>query len=196
MSYHVGSDTFEGFFTSLFRKYGEERFQNFVQISGTQLLRQAYSEPIQLFNPNPSATTIWHTISTANATLNFEFKRSSFILTKYSIRSRVDDYYYFPRNMVLEGSNDDRNWILLHHYQGTELDNGKNATFSTIESTQQSFKKIRLIQISTENINYNYFVLNRLDFFGHYIKKCVGTCQCRMNSKLSNFISFMVMLVS
>ena len=195
MSYHVGSDSFDGFLTSLFRKYGEKRFKNFVNLSGTQLHASWYSDPIQLFNPNPSGIVKWHTTNTTNATLNIDFMKGSFILTKYSIKSRIDDNGHFPHNLVVEGSNDGKNWILLHHHIGTELYDGKNATFSTIENTQQRFKKFRLIQLDTEHPTDYYFVLNRLDFFGHYIKKCIGTCQWRKSSTMSHIIGFMVMLV-
>ena len=181
MNYHYTTDKFDGFLTSVFRKYGEINYKKIFTIESTEKHATSYSDPIQLFNPNPTKTVSWHTKNVTNATLQINLKNTRFLLNSVSIRSRNDDIQHFPTEISIEGSNDGSNWFLLHHYKSSTLTGkGKEETLYTKEETKRPYSKFRLIQIKTDQKNWYYFVLNRLDFFGYtQYRSCMNNHKSR-----------------
>ena len=177
MSYHYyySADRFDGFFSAIFRRYGAENYQKVFTLKGTETLNDPlYSDPIQLFNPNPQRKIIWHTKSTQNASLSISLRHERFITTAVSLRSRADDDCYFPIELTIEGSNNDEDWKLLHHYEGSELNGrGKETTLNITNEQRRPYSNFKITQIKNEDLNDFYFVLNRVEFFGYNTKACV-----------------------
>ena len=184
MSYNFPADKFDGFLTSLYQRYGAANCEKVFSIVSTEKHSSTYSDPIQLFNPSPSNNVTWHTKNVTNSSIEIIFKKTRFVLSAVSIRSRIDDARHFPTELSIEGSNNGAKWYLLHHYAGSSLTGkGKEETLYTIGETKRPYSRFKVILMQTDSSGYFYFILNRLEFFGYIPhRSCIN--QVRSNSLL------------
>lgn len=115
----------------------------------------------------------FHTNNEEHSWLQYDFKERKICPTHYSIRSRRSESHA-PKNWIIEGSNDAKNWKTLDSRQGINgLHNGNTVLTFDIKSqpnNNESFQYLRIQQTSTNTSGYHYFLFSALEFFGTLIE--------------------------
>lgn len=126
---------------------------------------------LQINNTNEN----FQTKNESNPWLCFQFINHQLIPTNYTIRSvktTIPDYYH-PRSWILEGSNNNSNWIKLDEQNDCTYLNGSNCchTFSIQNQEKCKFIKIRLTCPSWGKYNdNNRLIIASIEFYGELIK--------------------------
>ena len=180
MIYEASKGQFNGLFNDIYQKIGEEGLKKSFYLTGTKKIETGErGDPCVVILPTNIGNADknnWHSINQTNSSLYIHFKYFSFAMSDYSIRVRNDIDFYFPSEYLFECSNDNKTWSLLHHFDSPELSHiGASATFH-INKTK-SCNYYRFIQLKTELQYRDYFVLNRIEFFGMIIFVKRQTCK-------------------
>ena len=107
-----------------------------------------------------------------NCRINFNFKEKSILLTSYSIKScatRDITIYPYLKSWVIEGSNDGKDWILIHKIENTELLYGrlKKANFEVECNSYYHIIRLRSIGESWYNRGNKFMIgISMIEFFG------------------------------
>jgi hypothetical protein len=98
----------------------------------------------------------------------FDFKDKSVGLSHYTLKSRMDHDGYHPIVWVVEGSNDEENWITLDERNTRELVGlGKMKTFECPGYRQANFFRwLRVRQTGKNSTGDHYLNLSAVEFFG------------------------------
>lgn len=116
----------------------------------------------------------FHTNNEEHSWLQYDFQKRKVRPTHYSIRSRPCDSHA-PKNWIIEGSNDAKNWKTLDSKQEiTDLHNRNKVLTFDIESqsnNNESYQYLRIQQIGTNTSGYHYLIFSALEFFGTIFEK-------------------------
>ena len=172
---------FHGIFYSYFKNYTKDQINKLVKIK-TNGDNPTCGPPDGLINPdvNSSARTDnWQSSGKKNSSFTISLLRERILVSSYSLRSRLDADYNTPYEWVLEGSNDLKNWVQIHHKpKGDELVRIRSEG-NWICNTQKSFSSFKLTQLN-ENYNNSYlFSLNKIELFGKLSANDPITCYKR-----------------
>lgn len=103
-----------------------------------------------------------------NSWIKFDFKERKINPTHYSIKSHTT--YVTKSHLkewVIEGSNDDNDWVTLDSRNNdTSLNNYLACNTFQIKSQNQFFQYIRLKQTGPNNYNRNLLAITSIEFFG------------------------------
>ena len=129
---------------------------------------------IQIDNSNNN----FYTNNENNPWICFEFKKHQIIPTSYTIKSCNASYPYgnqYPKNWIIEGSEDNKNWEIIDEQQNCEFLKGSNYThtFSIKKknnSNEKEFKFIRIRHIGNcWNNSYNALNISSIELYGTII---------------------------
>ena len=110
------------------------------------------------------------------------------------MKARNDHNDIFPKQWILEASNNFAEWVTLHKSEENNNDlNGAGKQHSYPLETTEKFSIFRLTQLSSyysPSVYAKYFVLNKFELFGKIIDlhENMKTCQGKNN------IRFMIMM--
>jgi hypothetical protein len=112
--------------------------------------------------------TIAHTQDTQNAWFSVDLKEKKLIVNRFSLKARQDINDHNPRNLKLQGSQDNINWIDLYSLAGNVLN---NASWHSPQVVSQStaYRYFRLLQTGQNSANLYYFVLAEWELYGKLI---------------------------
>lgn len=114
------------------------------------------------------------TNSERNSWLMYDFKNLKVRPTHYSIRSRpCGSNNFHLKSWVIEGSNDQNNWIVLDYRNNIDKLNNKSA-FSTFKineyySKNDFYRFLRLRQTGPNTAGNHQLCLSSLEYFGSII---------------------------
>ena len=104
----------------------------------------------------------------------YDFKERKVCPTHYSIRSRSCGGHA-PKNWIIEGSNDAKNWKTLDSRQEINgLHSGNTVITFDIKSqpnNNESFQYLRIQLTGTNTSGYHHLTFSALEFFGTLIKE-------------------------
>jgi hypothetical protein len=112
-------------------------------------------------------TGFWASLNVPNSWICFDFRNTQISVKSYTLNSD-SKISQIPVHWVVEGSNDQNNWMEIDKKDTQELDGRsivKNFSCSTHHSSK-FFRFIRLRQTGINNSNYDYFCLRNIEFFG------------------------------
>ena len=196
MKYVSTNGPLNGLFYDISQRLGEEALKKSVFLTGTEKYEDSRGDPNVIILPSNNGSgskNNWHSIDTVNATLYIYLKYFNFLLTEYTIKSRNDHYEIYPNEYVLHCSKNNRTWNLLHYFNSTELSQrGAMKTFTITSPSNRACKYFRFIQMRTD-LSTNFFVLNRLEFFG--VSSYGDAQSCRIERK-NHFIAYVIIVYS
>ena len=128
--------------------------------------------PQYLLDPSSNFAT---TESVVNATFAFEFINNKVFFTEYTLRtlaSETDEsflYSDYPRCWVIEGSNDNSNWLIIDEQNNTIFQN-RNQSY-TFRSKHPGIYRFVRIRQTCHNSNDNYHLrLSQFEIFGAFFE--------------------------
>lgn len=110
----------------------------------------------------------WISKNQKNSWILFNFNNKRVSPSGYTIRNlnKGGWFSHSPQGWRLEGSNDQKNWVVIHEVKNNTTFQKSNEVGIFACQTSQYFSFLKLTQIQ-ENLNKSdYFVLNFIDFFG------------------------------
>jgi hypothetical protein len=106
------------------------------------------------------------TANSKNSWICFDFKTAFIRPTHYSIRTRTDDDCHQPRSWVLEGSNDNKEWIILDTRQDNQELTGTGCVKTFSVENVATVRWLRIRQTGPNKNGNHYLILKSLEFFG------------------------------
>ena len=145
-----------------------------VEASTTQTERGSISNIIDQTIISNSNQNTWLSEAIENSSFTITFLYFPFKLESYSIKSRGDWDYNYPAEWIIEGSNDNATWTLLHyHERNDELSQKRNhiCHWNASNTDVGFFRHFKMTQLGrnckTEDYGYEYyFSMNKIEFFG------------------------------
>jgi hypothetical protein len=159
---HKGRQDFEGILYHLKQQHGGD-IRSAVSIEASSF---ANGDPYQV--TNYGARVDWYTDILPNSWLQFDFKDRSVSISSYSMKSRYDGEY-IPRSWVIEGSNEDTDWIELDRRDNDDTIRGGHAFHNfkcPSRGDDHMFRYIRLRQTGLNSNNTNVLMLCSFELFG------------------------------
>ena len=182
---------FNGIFKELYDYYGERAFKRHVKISGDVVKGRGL--PFTVIDPyfsNSTQNSNWISNDKENSSLTITFTRSKFLLNSYSVRSRLDNNMNHPKEWILEGTDNNFGWTLIHHKpNGTEMVGLKKEISYECQQTK-AFNRFRIMQIGKSTHSYS-FALSKIEFFGKvypWDNMCTNRCQMKRNTRCIFFL--------
>ena len=140
----------------------------------------------------------WISMPYENSSFSIQFLRFPFKISSYSLRSRTDFGWNLPCEWMLEGSNNNNTWNLLHYHERNNDLNGTNIvknwkTSFKCEGYYHFFKVTQLgINIQTSNDldhpnNSFVFTMNKVEFFGEILS---ASTTCRTKIRKQKYLIF------
>ena len=108
-------------------------------------------------------------INSGDVWICFDFKSHRISPTNYTIRSyNFEKDFPHPRFWVVEGSNDNDQWMIIDEQNDCKYLNGRNLvhTFPIKSSISEKFQYIRLRQTGLNWENSRQFSFNSIEFYG------------------------------
>lgn len=189
-------DMFKGLFYSYFKNYSSKHISKLVKITASTT-NTVYQAPIILIDPNADSSKLWQSNSFENSSITLTLLRERLLISSYSLKSRTGWNKYTPFEWVLEGSNDQKNWVLIHHkLNGTELiESGSRGNWECTSSIPfNSFKLTQLHENRKNEERYKYmFTLGKIELFGTIFPNGPVTCYQRKRNEIGpHIILFLV----
>lgn len=152
--------------------HGHLLMNDIISISGNKNHNSNYQSLIEFVLPYGN----YYSRNEENSHICFDFKENYVSLSAYTIKST--DHHYFLKSWVIEGSNDQSNWIELdsHKNDNTLCTPSAIHTFQipTDKKIKKLFKYIR-IRITGPNSKKNYILeITNIEFFGKLYKDNVN----------------------
>ena len=139
--------SFKGVFYSLGKRHPNVPINKLVKVTPSSTY-PGRGNAIYVIDPHFSYTTEnnWISESRVNSSFTFSFINDRLLIKSYIIKTRTDNIYCCPIEWVMEGSNDDINWIQIHHKEsGTEqCEIGKVVRHNCF--AKQPFKSFKITQ--------------------------------------------------
>ncbi|KAK8842111.1 hypothetical protein M9Y10_026338 [Tritrichomonas musculus] len=167
----------EGIF-NYFRKHSD--IDEEVNVTYSSRVAGNTSLLLQIENANND----FYTESQPNSWICFEFKKHRISPTNYSIRS-VNSWTgdHHPKTWVIEGSNDEKNWIKLDEQNNSPFLNGANHvhTFTIqnqenneidvddVDQNEKEFKYLRMRLTGPNWYNFDHLDICSIEFYGRLI---------------------------
>lgn len=108
----------------------------------------------------------------SNEWICIELKKHQVIPTYYSVKSHGGSQgSYHPRSWVIEGSNDNSNWVEIDEQKNCPYLNGSHLShsFPIKNENQQEFSFIRMKLTDTNWRSDNYLSISRFELYGYLI---------------------------
>ena len=193
--------SFDGIFNFYHKYYPGASIQNHVKIK-TSSDFPGRGNPYYVIDPKITSTELtmnWLSESYENSSFMIIFQRDILMLSSYSLRARLDNYYNLPKEFVLEGSNDLSNWVFLHHKQrGDELTTKGNERNWKVNSNNY-FRAFKLTMLGENYHLYDnekyIFSLNKLEVFGT-IHPLFKGCSCKTGNKYKQRLIFIMLFAT
>lgn len=112
---------------------------------------------------------VFQTEDRANQWIAFEFRDMKMKVTSYTLQSYYNGKPNFanPKNWILEGSDDGREWVEMDRHEDCPDLNNKNAIQNyKIKGDFKEFKYIRVKQIGKNWANKDQLTLSKVELFG------------------------------
>lgn len=122
---------------------------------------------ISYYNPK----RIFSTKTNMNQWICFDFKDHKVVPKKYSIRScDAPQNDFHPRNWVIEGSNDNNNWVALDQQSNCLYLNGPSYvhTFDISNPKNDEYRFLRMRSTGCDWKNLLYLCFNCIEFHGEF----------------------------
>lgn len=108
------------------------------------------------------------TTQVANSWVRFQILTGKLKCNYYSLRTRGTNPDYYPRNWILQGSNDGSTWIDLDAQVNNTTLSAPGQWLSLPVSTNDSYSYFRLLQNGLNSSNSHYFCLGEIELYGLY----------------------------
>ena len=139
----------------------------------------------------------WVSAGLKNASLLIVFRQSQMSLTSYSFKSRTDKKINIPKEWVIEGSNDNKNWELIHSHPPNNDILGRGKLMNWETTNNNFFHYFKITQTGENGNTYEnegvYFTLNKIEFFGQLLFQTLTCKMCNSNQVL--YIYFFISLI-
>jgi hypothetical protein len=106
------------------------------------------------------------TPSSDNSWICIDFKTCFIKPTHYSIRTRTDGDRTQPRWWILEGSNDNKEWIVLDNREDDEELTGTGCVKTFSVGNPSTVRRIRIRQTGPNKSRNHHLIVKSLEFFG------------------------------
>ena len=194
------TNIFDGLFSYLFKDYSAEEVVMIVNASASSTFPSRGS-PIVTLNPYIKKNIVedfWASDNIKNSSFSIKFHYHIFALHSYTIQSRDYQDYNTPLEWVLEATNDDIHWDLIHHkVRGNEL-NGRGLSLNWQSNNKNEYyKHYRFTQIG-ENYHFHeyekyIFGIGSIEMFGILID-FIYTPTKYIQIRISNCFIFLALL--
>ena len=191
---------FRGIFYSFGVHYPDAPITDLVDVTASST---AYNRGNVLYVIDPKKTYSsseegWISTSEENSSITVTLLRDNLTLSSYALRSRLEYETNFPLEWMLEGSNDQTNWELLHHKtRGDEL-KGLGRVGRWKCPTDKAFKSFRLTQIGvnsyTDEAAKYVFSMNKFELYGK-LGISFASFTCRPHSQSMSFVCLVINLL-
>ena len=183
----ISSEDFQGVLYYFHTWYNSTLIKKLVKLEVTSTV-SGRGSPYNAINPfilSRKSEDNWVADSKENNSFTIKLLRDRLKIESYAMRSRIDRDHNMPLEFILEGSNDNINWKLLHHKERNEelkkQDSKGNWTITS--NNNEPFRSFRITQIGenyhkTENEKY-VFGFNKIELFGTLIATEKYTCKNR-----------------
>ena len=182
---------FDGIFSYLFGNFSQKRIKSIVDVFASSNFGDGErGDPYFVINPQPlkiQDNETWVSKNIENSSLTIAFKQHQITLASYSMKSRQDSKSIFncPYEWILEGSNDNISWYLIHHKKWSEEMICRNKTGHWDFNEMNMYSFLKFTQIG-ENYHYQdfekfVFTIGTIEFFGTLVE-CFGICTRRIFS--------------
>lgn len=166
LNFSSDGDT-NGLFYYLGTSKGAAAWSN-PSVNNSIIVRASYTEsgnPISLVD---RANSEWFSNNIANSWVGFQIQTGKFKCNYYSIKTRANNPDYYPRNWILQASNDGINWTILDtQIDNTALDSISQWLSLPVISTT-SYSYFQLLQNGLDSSNSNYLCLGEVEIYGTY----------------------------
>ena len=116
---------------------------------------------------NRQGDKFW-TASQSNSWVEFHIQAGKLNCNGYSIKSRTNDDGHYPRNWVLQGSNDENSWTNLDVQTENATLVNAGQWLSLPVNTSGIFSSFRLLQNGLNSSNYDYLCLDEVELYGTF----------------------------
>ena len=125
----------------------------------------------------------WVSETKENSSFTIKFSRFVFKLDHYTIASRLDNDRNYPSEWIIEGSNDNLTWSLLHYHPRNDdiADLNIVCDWESDPNSQGYFSFFKMTMLGENTEHYSeydrvYFPMNKIEFFGQALIS-YQTCQ-------------------
>lgn len=171
-----GINAFDGIFSELTkRNQSNINDKGIIEISGNILKHKGEYKTASfscLVNYSDSCDLIYDSENVPNSYICFDFKDHMASVFGYSIKSSKNVNPSYLTSWVIEGSNDNYNWMLIDsHYDDKSLAEEYKVCTFTVQNMQLAvllFRYVRIRMTGKSSANDNYLELRSIEFFGNY----------------------------
>jgi hypothetical protein len=117
---------------------------------------------------NYDSQSNWYTANIPNSWLRFDFGARRVSVDSYSMKSRINGAH-IPRSWVLEGRNEDTDWVVIDRHENDNTIQGVFASHNfkcPARNDLDMFRFIQLRQTGLDSNNYNYLTMCHFELFG------------------------------
>lgn len=160
-----GQNSFSGIFNYLRSQTFGDRIENFVSITSSS----QSSSNLNNLTKYDNTSYYFKSKDTPNNWVCFDFRTRHVIPSGYTIRSiRGNPEHFYPKNWVIEGSNDKNSWEILDEQKDCPHLNGNNVSHTFIIKNEKAddFQYIRIRQTGTNWNGSNHLGMNSFELFG------------------------------
>ncbi|MEH1971109.1 hypothetical protein [Nostoc sp.] len=104
----------------------------------------------------------------ANSWVSFHILTGKLNCNYYSLRTRGTNPNYYPRNWILQGSDDGVTWIDLDVQVNNTTLSSPAQWLSLPVTTNDSYSYFRILQNGLDSSNSHYFCLGEIELYGLY----------------------------
>jgi hypothetical protein len=113
----------------------------------------------------------WNSKNERNSWISFDFKDRRVSLSHYTLKSH-NGKLHFPRQWVIEGSDDSTSWTELDSRSTSDLViRSKVMTYECSKASPHAFQYLRIRQTGPTSSNDHYLVLTNIEFFGLLVER-------------------------
>lgn len=157
---------FEGIF-NYFQSNGN--FEKFVNITASSTLSPERSQNNVILHND---TSKWFASQDQqNSWICFDFKENKVNLTNYVLKSYDADDEQHPKNWIIEGSNDNKNWDKIDEKINCDSLCGKSRiyAFSVQDNNDDEFRYIRMRQTGPTMKGKDFLLIDSIEFYGELV---------------------------
>ena len=155
-----------GSLSSLFYMLDEE-YKDYVNIISSS---EYWGDPFTLINYTRNGTKTYDdncaTGDEPNSSYTIYLKKQKLFITDFSLKSRTNLSYNYPKSVTFEASNDDSNWDELYSFHNKEYLVGLSKAKTFHLKKRGVFRSFRIRQTDNTSSNSNHFVLHKIELFG------------------------------
>ena len=165
------NDLLDGLFRHLFQTRTKTQIQKFVNVTASSTL-SGRGDPFTTIDQTMDKSdfvTNWISESEENSSISISFFKHQFAINSYTLQRRISYSDNYPRQWVLEATNDGINWFLIHDkVEGDEMSASEPYHWSC--SKKEFYREYRFTMIGENHWYYQeykyMFALATIEFFG------------------------------